>query len=246
MTLAAAIRVGVFTIFPQMIIEFCAHSLLGRAQQRGALTLDVVDLREHGLGAHRSVDDAPFGGGAGMVMRPDVVAAAVETSNAPRPVFLLGPGGRQFDQACAEELAAGPGFSMLCGRYEGIDQRAVDAVCEDEISLGDMVLSGGEVAALAIIEAVTRLVPSVMGNAESALDESFTTGLLEYPHYTRPADFRGELVPDVLLGGDHGRVERWRRAQAISRTMQRRPDLIAVRGGVTDAERRLLAEFGLD
>lgn len=240
-----SIRIGVFTIFPELIVGFCNHSLLGRAQERGVLKLEVADLRSHGLGAHRSVDDSPFGGGAGMVMRPDVVVAAVESSSAPRPVFALGPGGRTFDQRCAEELAATDGFSLLCGRYEGIDQRAIDLACDDEFSLGDMVLGGGEVAALAIIESVTRLIPTVMGNAESGTDESFSTGLLEYPHYTRPAEFRGIEVPEVLRSGDHSRVRRWREAQSLARTIGRRPDLIDKRGGLTDDDRRLLAEFGL-
>jgi len=160
--------------------------------------------------------------------------------------LLLGPGGRRFDQSVADELAAGTGFSLLCGRYEGVDDRVREHLCDGELSLGDFVLNGGEVAAMAVVEAVVRLVPGVMGNAESAVDESFTSGLLEYPQYTRPAEFRGWAVPEVLRSGDHAKVDRWRRAQALARTQRLRPDLITARGGLDDADERLLREFGLD
>ncbi|MEO7428109.1 MAG: tRNA (guanosine(37)-N1)-methyltransferase TrmD, partial [Acidimicrobiales bacterium] len=169
--------------------------------------------------------------------------AAVEAADPPRPLYLLGPGGRTLDQALARELADGSGFSLLCGRYEGLDERVRDHLVDAELSIGDYVLGGGEVAAMVVLEAVTRLVPGVMGNGASADDESFSDGLLEYPHYTRPAEFRGWEVPAVLRSGDHGAVERWRRAQALARTMERRPDLIEARGGLTEAERALLAEL---
>lgn len=181
-----------------------------------------------------------------MVLTPEPIFAAVERAEPPRPLYLLGPAGRRFDQEMARELVAGGGFSMLCGRYEGVDHRVREHLCDGEISLGDFVLGGGEVAALAIIEAVGRLVPGVMGNAESAREESFSSGLLEYPQYTRPAVLGEWAVPDVLRSGDHGRVARWRHAQSLRRTLDLRPDLIEARGGLTDLERTSLREFDLD
>lgn len=181
-----------------------------------------------------------------MVMTPDPIFTAVESADAPRPLLLLGPGGTRFDQRRAEALARRPGFSLLCGRYEGIDQRVVDHLVDDELSVGDYVLAGGEAAALVVIESVIRLVPGVMGNAESAGEESFSDGLLEYPHFTRPADYRGWTVPEVLTSGDHARVSRWRRAQALRRTLDRRPDLIENRGGLSEADRAVLREFGIE
>ena len=246
MTDSNPLRIDVLTIFPDLVRPWTEASLLGKAVREGLLDLRVHDLRSGTTDPHRSVDDSPFGGGAGMVLRPEPLFAVVEREQPPRPLLLLGPGGRRFDQARAEELAASGGFSLLCGRYEGVDQRVADHLVDGEISVGDFVLAGGEVAALAIVEAVGRLVPGVMGNDESAGDESFSAGLLEYPQYTRPADFRGWPVPDVLLSGDHGRVARWRRAQAIARTVARRPDLIEARGGLTESEQGLLAEFGTE
>jgi tRNA (guanine37-N1)-methyltransferase len=240
------VRVDVFTIFPAMVDGFADLSLLGRARQRGLLDVRVHDLRSATDDPHRSVDDSPFGGGAGMVLMPEPIFAMVEQVDPPRPLYLLGPGGRTLDQPLARELAAGGGFSLLCGRYEGVDGRVVEHLVDDELSIGDFVLAGGEVAAMVVLEAVGRLVPGVMGNETSADDESFADGLLEYPHYTRPADFRGWSVPEVLRSGDHGRVARWRRAQALRRTLARRPDLIEARGGVTDDEQRLLDEFADD
>jgi tRNA (guanine37-N1)-methyltransferase len=239
-------RIDVFTIFPGMVEDFVGQSLLGRARAAGALDVRVHDLRSCATDPHRSVDDAPYGGGAGMVLMPEPVFAAVEAVDPPRPLHYLSPAGRIFDQGVARELAGGPGFSLLCGRYEGVDERIREHLCDGELSIGDVVLSGGEVAAMVVVEAVGRLVPGVMGNDTSADDESFGDGLLEYPHYTRPADFRGWSVPDVLRSGDHARVARWRRAQALRRTLDRRPDLVEARGGIDDSERRLLAEFGLD
>jgi tRNA (guanine37-N1)-methyltransferase len=239
-------RIDVFTIFPAMVEHFVGQSLLGRARAAGALDVRVHDLRSCATDPHRSVDDAPYGGGAGMVLMPEPVFAAVEAVDPPRPLLYLSPAGRPFDQDVARELAGGPGFSLLCGRYEGVDERIREHLCDGELSIGDVVLSGGEVAAMVVVEAVGRLVPGVMGNDTSADDESFRDGLLEYPHYTRPADFRGWSVPDVLRSGDHARVARWRRAQALRRTIDRRPDLVEARGGIDDSERRLLAEFGLD
>lgn len=240
------LRVDVFTIFPGMVEAYAGESILGRAGVAGHLDVRAHDLRLATEDAHRTIDDSPFGGGAGMVMMPEPVFAAVEAVDPPRPLILLGPGGRRFDQSVAAELAALDGFSLLCGRYEGVDERIRTGLCDDEVSLGDFVLAGGELAALAIMEAVARLRPGVLGNEASPDDESFADGLLEYPHYTRPADFRGMEVPEVLRSGDHGRVARWRRAGALVRTLALRPDLIERRGGLADADRALLEEFGLD
>jgi tRNA (guanine37-N1)-methyltransferase len=238
------VRVDVFTIFPDLVDRFCAESLLGKARTGGLLDLRLHDLREHTTDVHRTVDDSPFGGGAGMVMRPEPIFASVEAAAPPRPLYLLGPGGRRFDQALACELAAGDGFSLLCGRYEGIDHRVREHLVDGELSIGDVVLSGGEVAACLVIEAVTRLVPGAMGNAESPITESFgASGLLEEPQFTRPAEYRGWNVPEVLRGGDHARVARWRAAQALHRTLRYRPDLVEARGGISDLDRRLLEEF---
>ncbi len=237
----SSLRIDVFTLFPAMVEGFCAHSLLGRARADGAVDLRCHDIREHAVDAHRTVDDAPFGGGAGMLMRPEPIFEAVEAADPPRPLLLLGPGGDRFDQSMASRLAAGRGFSLLCGRYEGVDHRVREHLVDHEVSVGDVVLAGGEVAACLVIEAVTRLVPGVMGNAESPVTESFgATGLLEEPQWTRPADYRGWEVPEVLRSGDHARIESWRRAQALARTLARRPDLIEARGGLSDEEKRLL------
>jgi tRNA (guanine37-N1)-methyltransferase len=238
------VKAEVFTIFPDLVEHWFGASLIGKAWRSGALEIVVHDLRAGAQGPHRSVDDAPFGGGAGMVLAPEPVFAAVEGARPVRPLFLLGPGGRRFDQAMARQLAGGEGFSLLCGRYEGVDQRVADHLVDAELSIGDYVLAGGEAAAVVVIEAVARLVPGVMGNVASAEEESFSDGLLEYPQYTRPADYRGWSVPPVLLSGDHGRVARWRRAAAIARTLERRPDLVAARGGLSQEETGLLAEFG--
>ena len=237
-------RVDVFTIFPGVVDTFCSESLLGKCRENGLLDLRCHDLREHTTDVHRTVDDAPFGGGAGMVMRAEPIFASVEAAQPPRPLLLLGPGGRRFDQRYAEELAGEAGFGLLCGRYEGVDHRVREHLVDGEVSVGDVVLNGGEVAACLIIEAVTRLLPGAMGNAASPVNESFgADGLLEEPHYTRPAEFRGWTVPEVLRGGNHARIERWRLAQRLHRTSTQRPDLIEARGGLSAAEQRLLEEF---
>jgi len=241
------VRVDVFTIFPELLEHYCEGSLLGRARRQGLLDLRVHDVRAGAGDPRRSVDDTPFGGGAGMVLGAAPIFAAVEAVEPPRPLYLLGPGGRRLDQHLVEELLAtggspGGGFSLLCGRYEGVDQRVADHLVDGELSVGDYVLGGGELPALVVIEAVARLVPGVMGNDASALDESFSSGLLEYPQYTRPAVFRGWAVPEVLLSGDHGRIARWRRATALRRTLEARPDLVEAAGGLGDDDRRLLEE----
>lgn len=237
-------RTDVFTIFPEAVDGFCSSSLLGRARRSGLLDLRCHDLREHTDDVHRGVDDAPFGGGAGMLMKAGPIFAAVEAADPPRPLLLLGPGGRRLDQALATELAALAGFSLLCGRYEGVDHRVREHLVDGELSVGDVVLSGGESAACLVIDAVVRLLPGVMGNEASPHRESFGEGgLLEEPQYTRPATFRGWDVPAVLLSGDHAAIARWRRAQALHRTRSARPDLLDARGGLTDEERALLEEF---
>ena len=235
-------RIDVFSIFPDMGSSFAGQSLLGRASAKGLLDIRVHDLREHTTDVHRTVDDTPFGGGAGMVLRAEPIYASVEAANPPRPLFLLGPGGRRLDQALAQDLADSGGFSLLCGRYEGVDDRVRTDLCDGELSIGDYVLGGGEVAAMVALEAVGRLVPGVMGNSASAGDESFSDGLLEYPQFTKPAEFRGMEVPPILRSGDHARIARWRRAQALRRTLAARPDLIEARGGLTVAEEALLAD----
>ncbi len=244
-------RIDVLTIFPDVIAGYCGASILGRAADAGALDVRVHDLREGADDPRRSVDDSPFGGGAGMVLRAEPIFRCVEAvPDLPRPLYLLAPGGRRFDQEAAAELAAAPGgFSLLCGRYEGVDQRVADHLVDGELSVGDFVLAGGELAALVVVESVARLLPEVLGNDQSALDESFTDGLLEYPQFTRPAEFRGWPVPEVLRSGDHGAVAAWRRTQALLRTAERRPDLIAhlVRASALSAsDVRALAEHGYD
>jgi tRNA (guanine37-N1)-methyltransferase len=236
-------RVDVFTIFPDLVEAFAGASLLGKARATGLVDVRVHDLRSLTQDPHRSVDDSPFGGGAGMVLMAEPLFAAVEAVDPPRPLHYLSPAGRPFDQSVARELAGLDGFSLLCGRYEGVDERVREHLVDAELSIGDYVLGGGEVAAMVVLEAVTRLVPGVMGSDTSADDESFSDGLLEYPHYTRPAEFRGWTVPEVLRSGDHARVERWRRAQALARTIERRPDLIEARGGLTAADQALLDEL---
>lgn len=228
-------RIDVFTIFPDLVDDFAGATLLGRARAAALLDLRTHDLRDGTTDAHRTVDDAPFGGGAGMVLAPRPVFAAVEAVDPPRPLILLGPAGRPFDQERAHELAASGGFSLLCGRYEGVDERIRAHLVDDEVSIGDYVLFGGEVAAAVVVEAVARLRPGVVGNEHSPVDESFTSGLLEYPHYTRPAQVRGRGVPAVLTSGDHGAVARWRRDEALARTQRQRPDLL---GPTADEPRR--------
>ena len=228
-------RATTLTLFPDMFPGPLAGSLAGKALSNGIWSLDTHDIRSAGLGRHRSVDDTPFGGGAGMVMRPDVVDAAISAVADDRPLLFLTPRGRPFTQADATRLASGPGAILLCGRYEGIDQRVIEAHGAEEVSIGDYVLSGGELAAMVILDACVRLLPGVMGAAESAIEESFSAGLLEYPHYTRPADWQGRAVPGVLLSGDHAAIARWRRDRAEETTRARRPDLLAhpVASGVT-------------
>ena len=239
-------RIDVLTIMPDLVTAFAGTSLMGKACERGLLDLRVHDVRERTTDVHRTVDDAPFGGGAGMVLMAEPIFRTVEEVQPPRPLYLLGPGGRTLTQGLAEELAATDGFSLLCGRYEGVDDRVRQHLCDGELSVGDYVLNGGEVAAMVVVEAVARLVPGVMGNAESAAEESFSTGLLEHPQFTRPAEFRGWEVPAVLRSGDHAAVARWRRAQSLLRTLQSRPDLLEAAGGLSGDDRAVLDEWAPD
>ena len=239
-------RIDIITVLPELLEGPFAHSILKRAKDKGLAEVHVHQLREFGAGKHQQVDDYQYGGGAGMVMKAEPIFDAVEAAAPPRPLLLLSPGGRQFNQTMAYELAAtaeaSGGFSLLCGRYEGVDHRVRQHLCDGEVSIGDVVLSGGEVGACVIIEAVTRLLDGAMGNAARTVTESFgESGLLEEPQFTRPAEFRGWAVPDVLRSGDHGRVERWRRAQRLHRTLRERPDLVPAELDVAD--QKLLEEF---
>ena len=227
-------RFEVVTLFPELIDAFAAVGLIGRAIEHGKLRIAACSPRDYTSDRHRTVDDAPFGGGSGMVMMPEPLCAAIEALSAsaqqagsPRAHrILLGPHGAPFSQASARRLAGMDAVMLICGRYEGIDER-VSSLCDEALSLGDFVLNGGEVAAMAVIEAVSRLLPDVLGNAQSLAEESHSAGVLEYPHYTRPRSFRGQEVPDVLLSGNHAAIERWRRGEALARTRALRPDLFA-------------------
>ncbi len=244
-----AFRVKLLTLYPEMFPGPLGLSLTGKALDQGLWALETLDIRAFARDKHRTVDDTPAGGGPGMVLKPDIVAAAIDHAgrDAPRerarwPVFALSPRGRRFDQARAEALAGCEGMTLLCGRFEGIDERVLEARAIEELSVGDFVLTGGEIAAMAVIDAVLRLVPGVLGNAESTAEESFSRGLLEHPHYTRPQVWEGRAIPEILLSGHHARIAEWRLAQAEGLTRDRRPDLwrayVAARDG-TDGDREL-------
>ena len=224
----------VLTLFPEMFPGPLGLSLAGDALARGVWSCRAHDIRAHGLGRHRAVDDTPAGGGPGMVLRCDVLAAAIDAAcpaDDPRPRLLMSPRGRPLTQERVRALAAGPGVVIVCGRFEGVDERVIAARGLEEVSIGDYVLSGGELAALVVLDACVRLLPGVMGKSESGESESFEGGLLEHPHYTRPREWEGLAIPDVLLSGDHGAVARWRRAEAERLTRERRPDLLPRRPG---------------
>jgi len=218
-------RASVLTIFPEMFPGPLGASLAGKALASGLWALDAHDIRAHATDRHRTVDDTPAGGGAGMVMKADVLARAIDAIADERPRLLMSPRGRPLTQARVTELAAGPGVIVVCGRFEGVDERVIAARGLEEISLGDYVLSGGEIAAMALIDAAVRLIPGVLGAQASIVEESFSAGLLEYPQYTRPQVFEGQPIPEVLTSGDHGKVAAWRREQAEKLTRERRPDL---------------------
>jgi tRNA (guanine37-N1)-methyltransferase len=223
------VRIDIVTLFPAMLEGPLAESILGRARSRGLVEISVHDLREHATGRHRVTDEPPFGGGGGMILKPEPLAAAIEAlkpAGADARVILLGPAGRRFSQEVARELSRRSHLILLCGRYEGVDERVGEQLVDEEVSIGDYVLTGGEPAALVVADAVTRLLPGVLGDDEAPARDSFARGLLEHPQYTRPESFRGARVPEVLLSGDHGRVARWRRVMSLWRTLQRRPDLL--------------------
>ena len=239
-------RIGVVSLFPEMIATIADYGVVGRALDRQLVSLDIENPRDHTDDAHRTVDDRPYGGGPGMVMKFAPLAKALQASRERMPegspVVCLSPQGAMFDQAMAERYAALPGMILLAGRYEGIDERLIESQVDEEISLGDFVLSGGEVAAMAVIDAVVRLLPGVLGDDQSAIQDSFVEGLLDCPHYTRPEVVEGRSVPDVLLSGDHAKIARWRYKQALGRTHLRRPDLLE-KLELSDEQRTLLEEF---
>ncbi|HRN50265.1 MAG TPA: tRNA (guanosine(37)-N1)-methyltransferase TrmD [Anaerolineales bacterium] len=237
-------QVDVFTLFPELFPSYLNASILGRAQQANLLSVDVHNIRDYATDKHQITDDTPFGGGGGMVMKPEPIFAAVESvlgTPPAAPIILLSPQGRVFTQAVAQELALHPRLALICGRYEGVDERVRQHLATDEISIGDFVLTGGELPALMLIDAVARNLSGVLGQADGALTDSHATGLLEGPHYTRPAEFRGWGVPPELLSGDHARIARWRRQQALRRTAQRRPDLLA-KAELSAEDQKLLDE----
>jgi tRNA (guanine37-N1)-methyltransferase len=242
-------KFDVVTIFPRMVRAGVAEGVVGRGIERGLLEVRVHDLRDYATDRHRTVDDVPYGGGPGMVMKPEPLARAVrdirETRGNPQAVVLLSPTGRTFTQAEAGRLSRLQHVVLLCGRYEGMDDRVRTAVATDEISIGDYVLSGGELAALVVVDAVSRLVAGVVGDEQSVAEDSFSRGLLDYPHYTRPSEFEGHRVPDVLLSGHHAEVRRWRKRAALVRTLERRPELIDT-AALDDEERELLHEIRRD
>ena len=234
----------VVTLFPELFASVIDATMLKKGRERGAIDFTFHDIRVHALDKHRVTDDTPYGGGAGMVMKPEPLVAAIEAtgSGADRPHrVLLTPQGAVLDAARARSLAARPALALICGRYEGVDER-VRAYVDEELSIGDVVVSGGEIAAIVVIDAVARLVPGVLGCAESAEQESFQDGVLEYPQYTRPPEFRGAAVPEILLSGDHGAIARWRRRESLRRTLERRPDLLE-RAALSDEDRRTLDEL---
>ncbi len=229
MTLTPPWRATILTLYPEMFPGPLGLSLSGDALARGLWTLEARQIREHGIGRHRSVDDTPAGGGAGMVLRCDVLGAAIDAAVAPddpRPRLLMSPRGKPLTQARARELSEGPGAVIVCGRFEGVDERVIEGRGLEEVSIGDYVLSGGEIAALVLLDATLRLLPGVMGKLASGTEESFEGGLLEYPQYTRPRDWEGRPIPDILTGGNHGAIAAWREAESQKLTRERRPDLL--------------------
>jgi len=242
----------VFTLLPDVFPPYLESSILQRARQRGLVSVNVHNIRDYTHDRHHVTDDTPYGGGGGMVMKPEPIFEAVEsvlgldarqTSPQPAPIIMLTPQGRVFTQSIANELSRHERIALLCGRYEGLDERIREHLVTDEISIGDYVLTGGELPALIVIDALTRLIPGALGDPDGAVDDSHATGLLEYPHYTRPPDFRGWKVPEILLSGDHAKVNKWRREQSLLRTLARRPDL-SEKLDLTEKERTFLKEHG--
>ena len=246
--MSPALRFDVFTLFPEVFPPYLDASILQRARRNGLLEVSLHNIRDWTSDKHHVCDDLPYGGGGGMVMKPEPIIAAVEgVLGAPPscPVILLTPQGRLFTQRVAEELVQHPHLALICGRYEGVDERVVEHLVTDQLSIGDYVLSGGELPALAVIDAMARLIPGVLGDPDGAWDDSHATGLLEYPHYTRPPEFRGWSIPEILLSGDHGRIARWRREQSLLRTWLRRPDLLE-KADLSPRDRQFLANLEID
>ena len=239
-------QMQVVTLFPDMVLTIAEYGVVGRAVERELISLECQNPRDFTVDAHRTVDDRPYGGGPGMVMKYEPAAAAIASAKdhlpAGSPVVCLSPQGAVFDQATAQRLAGLPGLVLLAGRYEGIDERLIESQVDEELSLGDFVLSGGEIAAMVVIDAVARLLPGVLGDAASASQDSFVDGLLDYPHYTRPEETDGRRVPEVLLSGDHARIAKWRYQQALGRSFQRRPDLVE-KLELNDEQQKLLDEY---
>ena len=245
--MTTTLRFDVFTLFPEVFTPYLGASILQRAQENHLVEVHLYNIRDWTTDRHHVCDDLPYGGGGGMVMKPEPIFTAIESvlgTPPPCPVILLTPQGRVFTQAVAEELSQNHHLALLCGRYEGIDERVREHLVTDEISIGDYVLSGGELPALVLIDAITRLIPGALGDPEGAWDDSHATGLLEYPHYTRPPEFRGWGVPEILLSGDHARIAQWRREQALLRTRQRRPDMLE-KANLSESDRDYLNSMEL-
>jgi tRNA (guanine37-N1)-methyltransferase len=241
-------QIDILTLFPGMFAGVFDYSITARAREAGLLSVTTHNIRDYATGRHRVTDDTPYGGGGGMVMKPEPIFAAVEAvgdGQAGIPTILLSPQGRTFTHRVARELARHPRLLLICGRYEGVDERVRQHLATDEISIGDFVISGGEVAAMVIVEAVTRLLPGVLGDPSAAFEDSYADGLLEYPHYTRPPEFRGYAVPEVLLSGHHAEIVRWRRRERLRRTLRRRPDMLAG-ASLTAEDRAYLCELGYE
>jgi tRNA (guanine37-N1)-methyltransferase len=241
-------RFDVFTLLPETLTPYLQASILQKAAERGLVEIALHNIRDWARDKHHTTDDTPYGGGGGMVMKPEPIFEAVESVLGPEPscpVILLTPQGRVFNHAVAEELVQHNRIALLCGRYEGVDERIREGLVSDEISIGDYVLTGGELPAMILIDAVSRLIPGVLGDPDGAADDSHATGLLEYPHYTRPPEFRGQAVPEVLLSGDHGKIEQWRREQSLLRTLKRRPDLLKS-AALSKSDIKFLKEQGYD
>jgi len=235
-------RFDIFTLLPEVFPSYLESSILKRAVERGLIEVRIHNIRDYAHDKHHTTDDTPYGGGGGMVMKPEPIFEAIESELTPQPVcpvIMLTPQGRVFDQRVADELSRHAQIALICGRYEGIDERIRAHLVSDEISIGDYVLTGGELPALLVVDAVARLLPGVLGDPTGAQDDSHASGLLEYPHYTRPPEFRGEKVPDILLTGDHAKIEKWRREQSLLRTLQRRPDLLK-KAELTEKERKFV------
>lgn len=246
--MTAPMRFDIFTLFPEVFVPYLDTSILQRARSASLIEVNLHNIRDWTSDRHHVCDDMPYGGGGGMVMKPEPIFAAIEGvlgSPPACPLILLSPQGRVFSQSLAQEFSHQPHLALLCGRYEGIDERVIEHLVADEISIGDYVLSGGELPALVLVDAITRLIPGALGDPEGAWDDSHATGLLEYPHYTRPPEFRGWQVPEILLSGDHARIARWRRQQALLRTKQRRPDLLSG-ADLSDKDRDFLDSLELE